>query len=62
MTVTELIAELGKFDGALRVAIEDADTDWCAPAVGVDAKNHLTGERFVVIYPCSYVDMLGSFE
>lgn len=62
MTVTELITELGKLDGALRVAVEDADTQWCAPVVGVEVKNHPSGEVFAVIDPGSYYDMLGEFE
>jgi len=61
MTVAELIAALGTIDPTLRVAINDADTGWCAPAVSVDVKDHPSGERFAVIHPCSYVDMMEAF-
>ena len=62
MTVAELIAKLLTFDQSLRVAVEDADTQWCAPVVNVTVMKHPEGETFAVIDPCGYPDMLGRFN
>ena len=63
MTLAELIVELTKLDSTLPVAIEDADTGWCAPVIQVSVKGlEEDGSLYAVMEPCCYADMKGYFK